>query len=140
MKKTSGVPLRIWSLFMILAGAVCIVLDVMLTLSRFHEPGNSRFAVFAGAILLLVCGILEISAGIKAFLLLNASYRGSRLRAPGKKLISLKRLSAVTILLCLVEIILSCVIGISFDQLAAMAVAGILIPLLYLLIVRSLQA
>lgn len=122
---------------MIPTGVFCVVLGVMLMLGRFRDPEFSRPQAFAGFLLLLVCGILEAMAGIRGILLLNASLRGRRLRAPEKRVRSLKWMTLFAILFCLVEVVLSCVSGIIFWQLAAMAGAGILFPLIHLLCLRT---
>ncbi|MBR3241940.1 MAG: hypothetical protein IKF90_04465 [Parasporobacterium sp.] len=137
MKKTNGTALRIWSFIMIPSGIFCIVLDVMLMLPRFRNPEISKLLAFTGVVLLLFCGVLEILAGISGIGLLNASLRGRRLRAPEKRIRSLQRMSLFAVILALAEIVLSLIAGIVFWQLAAIALAGILIPLIHLIVLRT---
>lgn len=140
MKKTTGSALKIWSFIMILGGIISIVLDVMLMISRFREPGLSRFVLLLGILLLLACGILELAEGIKSLLYINNSLRERRFRALNNKIRTFKQLTIAAILCCLAEVILSVAVGIIFWQLAVMIGAGILIPLINLLCIRSLQS
>ncbi len=132
MKKTTGSALKIWSFIMILGGIISIVLDVMLMISRF--------VLLLGILLLLACGILELAEGIKSLLYINTSLRERRFRALNNKIRTFKQLTIAAILCCLAEVILSVAVGIIFWQLAVMIGAGILIPLINLLCIRSLQS
>ncbi len=138
MKKMFGRFLKIWSPVMIFAGIVNIVLDVLLTLSRYQDPKVSRVLAFVAAVVLLACGIFQIVAGVKSFALVTNLNRGYRYRAVSSKIASFKRLCVAAMLLSVVEIILSCVIGIVFWEICALLAAGILIPVIYLISIKTL--
>ena len=137
MKKTTGTALRISSFVMILSGVFCVALDVMLVLYRFRDPEISRLAAFLGTLLLLFSAVLEIYTGIRGLSLLSAALRGGRLRVSTKRIRFLKRLTLTAIILGAAHVILSCVIGIIFWQLAALVISAVLVPLIHLLCIRS---
>ena len=138
MKKMRGRFLKIWSPVMILAGGINIVMDVLLTLSRYRDPEVSKVLAFCGTIVLLACAVCQIAAGIKSFILVTNLNRGYRYRAVSSKIASFKRLCVAAMLLSVAEIILSCVIGIVFWEICVLLAAGILIPVIYLISVKSL--
>lgn len=139
MKKSTGKALRIWSPIMILAGITSIALDAMLVISRFRDPEMSRFIIFLSAILLLACGVLEIAEGIRSILFLNESARGNRIRGRNLKIRSFRRFTLAAIILGLFVLVFSLSNGIVFWQLAALIGAGILIPLINLLCIKSVR-
>lgn len=139
MKQKSDALFRIWSLVMIFSGIILIALDGYLMIIRFKTPEISRFLTLIATLILLACAIIEIVCGIKSMSFISTTSRGRRFRAVHSKIRAFKRLSLAAIILALLEVILSCIFGIIFWQLALICIFGILMPLIELLSTKTLQ-
>lgn len=137
MKQASVPSFRIWSIFLLIAGILNGILTVVLSVPLFQDPEAARLLVILSVLVMLASVICEISAGLKGASLASAVQRGQRVRAARSKILSCRRLALSALILCLIELILSCIFGILLWQLLAMIFLGILIPLIFLIVSRA---
>ena len=139
MNRKSDKSFRIWCFFMILFGLGLTALGILLMLHRFEDPSISRIMTLFATLILLAAGILEIVSGIRGFIFSAGVSRGRRFRAVSAKVRSFKRFGLSVLLLCVFQIIFSCLTGIMIWQLALLLVGGIFLPLFYIASAKSLR-
>lgn len=139
MKHRSDTSFRICCFFMILFGAALTALDILLMLQRFRDPDLSRIMTLFATVLLFAAGILEIVSGIRGLLFSNGLSRGKRFRAVSSRMRSFKRFGLSVVILCVFQIIYSCLTGIMIWQLILLLAGGIFFPLLYIASAKSLR-
>lgn len=117
------------SVLMIVAGVLVIIIGILSMISKINSGDAERIFILAAALLAVIGGVTEIVSGTQGL--------GRKKQAVmlGKG----ARLAAASVLICLAQIIISVVNGVTEWQLAGLLITGILIPVIYLASVRSVR-